>query len=397
MKILTAITAIVISIISAGLITAQSPEQNTWSPEFSFSLGRITETNISANARYVAYVVRKAQMADNKSEYVSQIHVAAVDGSFDRPFTFGEKSNYFPRFSSDGSMLAFLSNRTGTAQVFVMPVDGGEARQVTHALSSISYFKWSPDDSRIAWLMTDQETEEEKQKKKAGTDIELVDHDLKYRHIFVREISPAGGASKVKQITSGQINVNEFDWSPDGKTIVFSHQPDPEINTSFIQSDISLVPSDSGTITGLVDWPGVDRTPIFSPNGKLIAFSSQGGKPEPIGLQDLYTIPVNGGKPERLALSPDRNVSLIGWAPDGKALYFSELAGTCLHLFAVQSKGDNMAVVTLNNRPLLGKERPGTPEGSIGTWGKFSVAKTVGHFHLPTRKPGVLKKSFIQN
>ena len=166
MKILTTITVIVISFISSGLIKAQVPEQNAWSPEFSFSLGRITETCISANARYVAYVVRRANMTADKSEYVSQIHVAAVDGSFDRPFTFGEKSNYSPQFSSDGSMLAFLSNRAGSAQVFVMPVDGGEARQVTHAPSAISYFKWSPDDTRIAWLMTDQETEEEKQKRK---------------------------------------------------------------------------------------------------------------------------------------------------------------------------------------------------------------------------------------
>ena len=374
-----------------GTPKIQAQEQKAWTPELSFSLKGITETEISPNGRYVAYVVKEAKMTTSKSEYISQIHVASVDGSFDRQFTFGNSSCTSPRFSPDEMRLAFLSTRQGTEQVFMMWMNGGEARQITHALASVKKFKWSPDGSKIAYLMSDPETEEEKSQKSEKTDILIVDKHFKYNHIYVEgAFDNLATEHVVKQVTSGHMSVNDFDWSPDGSLIVFSHQPDPKLNTGIIHSDISLVSSDSGLIRKLIDWPGVDSNPMFSPNGKLIAFSSQGGKPEPIGLRDLYTVSVNGGKPFRLSLTPDRNASLVGWSPDGNSLFVSETIGTSAHLFAVKIKGDEMAVVTLNNRPWVDMNPGVTPEGSTGTFGKFSVAGklwAVSFTYQETSKP----------
>ena len=371
--------AMVVFLLTAFCSARSQPAvENGWTPEFSFSLKRVTETQISPHARYIAYVVREALMTEDKSEFQDQIHVAAVDSSFDRQYTFGDKLSWSPRFSPDGDRLAFLSSRSGTDQIYVMWINGGEAEQLTHAPSSVNYFRWSPDGSKIAYLMTDPESSEEKKQKEEKTDIVIVDQNFRNRHIYVTGSVPGVHPdSLVKQITNGNLTVNDFDWSPDGKLIVFSYQPDPDLNTGIMHSDISIVSSDSGKIQKMVDWPGVDDHPLFSPNGKQIAFCSQGGRPEPLGLKDLYTIPVHGGKPVRLTLTPDRNASLISWSPDGKSLFASELMGTSFHLLAVRVKGEEMAVVTLNNRPLPGINPALTPEGSNGTFGKFSVAKNA--------------------
>ncbi len=85
-----------------------------------------------------------------KSEYNSQIWVAAADGSFDVQYTRGEKSSTAPQFSPDGKQIAFLSNRAGDKnQVFVVRVMGGEAEQITDAKTGVASFKWSPDGTRI--------------------------------------------------------------------------------------------------------------------------------------------------------------------------------------------------------------------------------------------------------
>ncbi len=383
------------------LTGAQPQVKDGWTPEMSYSLKQITDTRISPRARYIAYVVREAVMEKEKSAYLTQIHVAAVDGSFDRQFTFGDQSCTSPGFSPDGDRLAFLSNRSGTSQVYVMWMNGGEARRLTFAPGEVSGFKWSPDGSQIAYRMTDPETEEEKSMQTEKTDIRIVDQDFKYRRLYVTSSEPAGKKQyRAVLLTPGNISVNDFDWSPDGSRIVFSHQTDPTVNTGMTTSDISIVPADSGKIETLVDWPGVDDSPLFSPNGRQIAFSSQGGQPEPVGLRDLYTISSKGGRPVRLTLTPDRNASLVSWAPDGKSVYAFEMIGTSGHLLAIKAKGDDMVVASLGNRPWVPSSPLKTPEGSHGTWSHFSLSAqrwAVSFTYEETGKPAEVYYSELIN
>lgn len=339
-------------LIVLSLVAYTANSQNTWTAEKIMQYKNITETNISPDGKYIAYVVRVPVMEGEKSEYNNQIWVAATDGAFNLQYTRGEKSSSSPRFSPDGKQIAFLSNRQGDKnQVFTMRLMGGEPEQITDTKTGVTTFKWSPDGARIAYLMKDPDNEEEEKSKKEKTDVILVDKNFKYNHLYTTSVSSdKAGKRKIKQLTSGTYHVNGFDWSPDGSTIAFSYAPNPKINDGGLESDISTIPSDSGKITPIVKRPGVDVSPLYSPDGKWIAFQSTGGQPERVGLSDVYKVSSSGGSLIELQKTPDRNASIEAWAQDGSYLFVSENYKTSHTLLALPSdnktktlKGDFIA------------------------------------------------------
>jgi len=329
-----------------GLVSAQESEKE-WTRQLSMKYKSIRETAMSPDGKLIAYVVREPLMEGEKSEYRSHIWVVSTDGKENVQYTQGEKSCSNPAFSPDGDYLAFTSSRSEKSQVWMMRVRGGEAEQVTEAKSDVASFQWSPDGKYIAYTMIDPETEEDEKKEKEKRDVILVDRDFKYSHLYIIPTDrDEKGERKAQRLTSGEFHVTDFDFTPDGKMLVFAHQPDPRINTGFLECDISTVPADSGTVVALVDRPGVDTNPLVSPDGKWVAFASHGGRPEAIGLRDLYIVPMQGGEPVKLADTPDRNVRILGWSRDSKAIYVTEFIGTSIYVLAVPASGDAPQTVT---------------------------------------------------
>lgn len=256
-------------------------EATGWTPEMVMQVDAVGQTAVSADGALVAYVVRTPLMEGEQSEYQSHIFVAATDGSFRLQFTRGEESCTSPAFSPDGQHLAFLTSRSGSSQVWAMHVRGGEARQLTDSPTGVQSFQWAPDGERIAFTARDEKSEAQQQAEKEKRDAYVMDTDFQYSHLYTVPVAPDGEPAEAQRLTGGDFHVLDFDWAPDGSQLAFSHGPDPRINTLFVDRDISLVPADSGAVTPLVDRPGVDDEPRFSPDGQTIAFSSHGGSRSP--------------------------------------------------------------------------------------------------------------------
>jgi dipeptidyl aminopeptidase/acylaminoacyl peptidase len=317
-------------------IISLSGQALNWAPELSIQLKKISDLNISDKSNKISFVVREALIEGEKSEYLSQIWVANTDGSDLVQFTYDKKSNTHPRFSPDGKYLAFISKRSEKPQIWIMNIAGGGPWQFTHEKQGAGAFHWSPNSKTIAFLMKDPETDEEEKNKKEKRDVILVDKNFKYGHIYTKKFNLKSDTSKAERITNGNYDITNFDWNPNGKNIAFSHRPEPTFNSGFVSGDISMVNLSNKKVKSLVTWEGVDSSPSFSPDGKLIAFTSNGGNREAIGLNDIFVIKTNGGKPRKLSETPNRGrVGIINWSTDSRYVYIRDLDRTQSQLYKI--------------------------------------------------------------
>ena len=310
--------------------------QDIWSPLESMKIKSISQTEISNDGKSIAYVVREPIMEDKKSEYLSQIWVIDTESKENIQYTFNQKSSSSPKFSPDGKKIAFLSSRSGKNQIWIMNTLGGEARMLTKEKKGVRSIKWSPDGKMISFLKSDDDTEDEIKSKENKTDVILVDKNFKYSHIYSYHFDE----DTVTKVTSGNYSVNSFDYSPNGKKIIFSHQEDTNINTGFINTDISVIDSDGKNLRLLVDRPGRDGNPIFSGDGNKFAFISSGGKQESIGLGDVFVYDLKNDEIKKLANTFNRSSNIISWTSDDEYLLISESVKTTGQLLLLPTNGD---------------------------------------------------------
>lgn len=333
--------------VARGQEPVDQKTEEGWTPGLSMQYRAVSGSDVSPDANLVAFVLRAPVMEEEESEYLSHIWVVPSTGGSPRQFTRGQESATSPSFSPDGRFLAFSSSRSGSNQIWVMPIDGGEAKQVTDHETGIGSFRWAPDGSGFAFTASDPDTEEWEKAKKEKRDVILVDQDFRFNHLHhVPFDFRAPETATSERITEGDFHITAFDWYPDGSHIVFSHQPDPRINTGRLAGDVSVVEMDSRQVTPLVEGPGVESSPLVSPDGDWIAYVSTGNQIEPVGLGDIYLVPSGGGRPRKLAETPDRSPGLMGWAGNGETVFVQESMGTTRQLLALPVDGSEARAVT---------------------------------------------------
>lgn len=227
-----------------------------------------------------------------------------------------------------------------------MYLTGGEAFQLTDAKNGVSGYEWSPDGSHIAYTMVDPLTEEEEKARKEKWDAEMVDQNYKYNHLYKIIVADNGDEeNESERLTEGEFHIQGFNWSPDGRNIVFSHLASPLLNDRST-SNISVVSASGGEPTLLVGWEGGDNNPVYSPDGTKIAFTSSGGTVQDVGLSEIYILPSGGGEPVKPAETADRSSNILGWSSNGNEIYYSEPDGTIFRMFAMNVETGEIRTIT---------------------------------------------------
>ena len=183
------VSVVLLGLLALVIAAPAAAEDDRWTPALSMKYHRVGPVAISPDGTLVAFAVTAPLMEGEKSEYRTQVHVVPAAGGDAVAYTTGENSATSPAFSPDGRHLAFLRKGEENQQVWLLPLAGGEAYQATHAENGARSFRFSPDGFSIGYLMTDPETEEEKTRKKEKRDVELVDQDFKYGHLYVTLVS----------------------------------------------------------------------------------------------------------------------------------------------------------------------------------------------------------------
>jgi dipeptidyl aminopeptidase/acylaminoacyl peptidase len=329
------------------------------------SLGRIGSFEVSPDGRNIAFTVTWFDKEANSSN--TDIYLVPVKGGDPFRFVRSEGADYSPCWSPDGKKLAFVSTRGGSAQIWVIPVDGGEARKITDIPTGVSSPLWSPDGKRFAFTSSvypecgDMDCNRKKLEEAESSKVKarLLDHlmyrhwnswrDGRWEHLF---ISDADGENLV-EINKGRTDVppislggsRDYDFSPDGKEICYTLNPDPVVAIS-TNNDIWIVPVTGGQPKNLTAAnPANDNNPRYSPDGKYIAWRSMARAGFEADRQTLTLYDRRSGKMTTLTGSFDRSVGDFDWAPDSRAIYFCAEDKGRYSIFMVPAGGGNVRPV----------------------------------------------------
>jgi dipeptidyl aminopeptidase/acylaminoacyl peptidase len=336
-------------VLSALLLMGSAPpaaELRTPTIDEMVGLRRVSQPAISPDGSKVAYVIRKTNWDENSFE--NEIWLADVKTGKSSYFAGGKKNSDAPTFAPDGSTLAFSSDRDGKRQIYLISLEGGEARKLTSAEEGVSRFAFSRDGKRIAFVAADPKTDAMKEREKLYPDVKVEDEATNPAHLHVIEI----GDGKTKRLTSGTWVVGGFDWSPDGREIAFDFSQSSDVSFS-VTNNISVVDVETGSIRPLVTQDGPDNSPRFSPDGATIAFSTAMGDAASFFYKNgrIATIPTAGGAITALSTSFDEDPQLVAWNKSG--LFISANLKTESGLLKLDPASKAATRVALD-RPIVG-------------------------------------------
>jgi dipeptidyl aminopeptidase/acylaminoacyl peptidase len=296
----------------------------------SLSLKSAGNARISPDGRFVAYQVQETNWEENAFE--TEIWIVGVTTGERYQLTNGKKSSFAPQWSPDGKRLAFISDRDGKRQLYIIAPGGGEALQLTSLETGVNGFNWSPDGRRIAYTATEPESKARKERREKYGDFEVFKGDYTMTHLWMIEIAAEAKKVEAVRLTEGtEFTVGGFNWSPDSERIAFSATKDPDIVSSHT-ADLYILKVGDKSVKKIVDTRGPDNNPVWSPDGRQIAYETANGR-EFFFYQNSFIAVVasEGGTPQILSEGFDEQPRLLAWSPDG--IYFGALQKTSGHLF----------------------------------------------------------------
>jgi dipeptidyl aminopeptidase/acylaminoacyl peptidase len=311
---------------------AVAPDSSTPTIEQSLNLKTAQAPRISPDGRYVAYQVQSANWDDNT--FKSEIWIAVVATGRTYQLTYSKKDSTAPAWSPDSSRIGFISDRAGKRQIYLISPTGGEAVQLTKSETGVNAFEWSADGRRMAFTSSEPESKARKDRNEKYGELTVVDVDYTMTHLWIIDL-PAGAVDSFLEPTrlTGPegFTVNGFSWSPDSSLIAFSAQKDPDLGSGDT-ADIYVVKLDGKSVKKLVDTYGPDSDPVWSPDGRQIAYRTAAGSRSFYYTDSrIAVVDAGGGSPRTLSGSFDEDPNLIAWCADG--IYFSALQKTAAHLF----------------------------------------------------------------
>ena len=358
-----------------------------------FQLEYADDVQISPDGSRIVYVrVSHDIMTDRARRNLWMVN---VDGTNHRPLRSESKSFASPRWSPDGTRLAYVSAAEGSPQLYVRWMDTGQTALLTNLAQAPGAIAWSPDGKSIAFTQFVPSSKpplatppERPEGASWAPPVKVIDSvvyradgegflDTGRSHVFI--VSSEGGTAR--QLTDGDFNDDgPLSFTPDSKHVVFASNRGPDWERDPQDGEIHSVEIATGKLTQLTARDGPDNAPVVSPDGKRLAYLGFDDRLQGYQVTHLYVMDIDGGNPRVVTGQLDRDVENPRWAADGRSLYF-----------AYDERGvKKLGVVSLDGRVrTLAEGLGGMDIGRPYTSGMYSVARNgrAAFTHATTSRP----------
>lgn len=329
----------------AGIVLTCVAHAEPYTAAAMWQLQRLGDPDISPDGRLAVVPVTRYDVDKNKGD--TDLWLVPTKPGKARQLTSSGGSASTPVWSPDGEMIAFVGKRgeDKQQQLYVIAVGGGEARRVTNVPTGVIAPKWFPDSRRIAFLsqvwpdlatwpdMDKRMTARNEAKMTAQVwdkaPVSHWDHYLDDRQTHIYSISIDGGEPQAITLNSGvaldraEPDANSYDISPDATEVAFAVNTDRTgVDQNF---DIFTLPVEGGSSQNLAnltqDNPGDDTAPLYSPDGRSLAFRRQVIKDFYADRARLMLFDRRGSKLRGITEAWDRSADGLVWSPDSSALF----------------------------------------------------------------------------
>jgi dipeptidyl aminopeptidase/acylaminoacyl peptidase len=346
-------TFVIAFVLAAGTLLQPHAQSGSGKHPFTFEdmmkLKRVSGPAISPDGRWVLFSAIDVDLAANKK--TPHLWIVPLAGGEARQITFSPTGEDRGRFSPDGRKFLFTSPRAGSSQIWVSGFDSatgmptGDSQRITTISTEADGALWSPDGRNIVFLSEvypdascDDACNKARDYERANSKVKAMvftrlfyrhwDHytSFKRSHLFV--VPSEGGTPK--DLTPGDHDVPPFSLggqdnyaiSPDGQEVAFTSNVD-EVEATSTNNEIFIVPITGGTPKKLSTSPGSDSTPIYSPDGKWLAWRMQERPGYESDRFRLVMYERQTGKLRNVTEQFDRWVEATAWSPDSKFIYFT--------------------------------------------------------------------------
>ena len=286
-----------------------------------------SDPQISPNGKQIAYVRHRTDF--NSDRYPGDLMLIDIRSRQTRQLTYGRRGVSSPHWSPQGDRLAFMAEtgEESQSQIFVMPMNGGDALQLTHASKGVDRFAWSPDGKRIAFVAQDENPNKDAIEHhldafEVGNNDYLRTEASVPSHLWI--IDATVGAAK--RLTRGTFSLStvdpdvgsELSWSPGSRYIAFNRMPNAIYGDS-LGTVIAFYDLRASRLRQLTTHSGLEGDPLFAPRGSLIAYGRPTNGDATAGSGVIVTR-VGGGNGDDIRRNLDRNIDGKIWLPDGSGL-----------------------------------------------------------------------------
>ncbi|MFA7141149.1 MAG: S9 family peptidase [Proteiniphilum sp.] len=315
-------------------------ENGIMTPELLHSFGRVGSVEVSPDKTHILYQVTYVSIPQNKTN--AELFIMKSDGTDKKQLTITNTQETNPQWIENGRKIAFLSNESGTSQLWTINPDGGGMTQVSHLKEGIDGFTFSPDGSRVLFIQSVKSTPTpgEQYADLPQASGRVVD-ELMYKHWdhwvesmahpFVADVD-GNKLTNIKDLLEGEPyesplapfgGMEQLAWSPDSKTIAYtSRKKSGKAYALSTNSDIYFYDLASGVTSNMTEgMEGYDVNPQFSPDGHHLAWQSMERDGYESDKNRLFVMNLTTGEKNYVTENFDYNTDTFAWNSDNKTIW----------------------------------------------------------------------------